>query len=52
MEEDEDVSFYSGDALDDSIDNDEISPEEEGFMKGYMEEEDDEDDTKREEEAV
>jgi hypothetical protein len=34
----EDQDFYDSKSLHDSLENDMISPEEEGFMQGYMNE--------------
>ncbi len=55
--EDKDISFYNEEVVSESLENDEISPEEEGFMKGYADsdeytEEEDEDGLSREKESV
>lgn len=43
-EEQENENVYNQGGREDMVDNDEISPEEEGFMKGYDDSEDNDDD--------
>ena len=49
----EGLNIYSDEEVTDLLENDEISSEEEGFMKGYLDSEgEDEDDEQRREEGI